>query len=81
MDLLDHFIVDYQWLSQFQISFLLSSPTSTTIQIAVAIKFSGTKGMIIKLDNPDENAQCELRGFDCSMISRFKEEDERYTLL
>ena len=57
----------------------LSSPTSTTKNIAVAMKFGGDNGIILKLDNPEPNDYTEnLRGFDCSTISRFREEDERY---
>ena len=60
----------------------LSSPTSTSKRIEVAIKFSGYTGMILKLNNPLGNKQCRyLRGFDCSMISRHPEEDERYILI
>ena len=56
----------------------LSSPTSTTIHIEVAMKFSGDNGIIIQLDNPSGNGLCRyLRGFNCSWISRYKEEDER----
>ena len=59
-------------------SMRLCSPTSTSKQIAVAAKFSGSKGMVITFDNPREEVQYRhLRGWDCSWISRFKEEDER----
>ncbi len=55
----------------------LCSPTSTSMQIEVAIKFSGDCGCILQLNNP-EVAQCGyLRGFNCSFISKYKEEDER----
>ena len=60
----------------------LSSPTSTSMHIEVAMKFSGDEGIILKLDNPTNNKQCYyLRGFDCSTISRYKEENERYVYL
>ena len=56
----------------------LNSPTSTSKQIAVASKFSGTKGVVFTFDNPRNNSQYEyLRGWDCSWISRFREEEER----
>ena len=59
----------------------LYSPTSTSVQIQVATKFSGDNGMIMKLNNPQGSVQCMfLRGFNCSFISRFKEEDERYDI-
>ncbi len=57
----------------------LCSPTSTSCTIEVAIKFSGDHGIIIQLDNPGNvYPYYELRGFNCSWISRYKEEDERY---
>ena len=55
----------------------LSSPTSTSCQIAVAMKFSGDKGIIMEFNNTSGKAKT-VRGFDVSWISRFKEEDERY---
>eukprot|EP01084_Bolivina_argentea_P168723 292535_1 len=55
----------------------LCSPTSTSCQIEVAIKFSGDHGIIIQLDNPNVKPYCWLTGFNCSWISRYKEEDER----
>ena len=57
----------------------LNSPSSTSKQISVAIKFSGPKGVVLTFDNPDNNYQYSyLRGWDCSWIGRFgKEEDER----
>ena len=60
--------------------FRLSSPTSTSIHLEVAMKFGGDDGIILKLDNPEKNYHCQfLRGFDCSIISNYPEEDERYT--
>lgn len=64
-------------------SMRLSSPTSTSMQLSVAIKFSGRDGMVITLNNPT-NSGLEpgqygwLRGFNCCWMSRYKEEDERY---
>merc|ERR1712228_1081907 len=57
----------------------LNSPSSTSKQISVAIKFSGPKGVVLTFDNPRNNRQYKyLRGWDCSWIGRFgKEEDER----
>eukprot|EP01084_Bolivina_argentea_P271770 462515_1 len=54
----------------------LCSPTSTSMQIEVAIKFSGDDGMILQFNNVCSPADL-LRGFNCSWISRYKEEDER----
>ena len=61
-------------MPQFQIS--LYSPTSTTIHEEVAMRFSGESGMIIQFDNHRGDAM-NTRGFDCSWISRYCEEDER----
>ena len=62
-------------MSQFQMYLL--SPTSTSVQFSVATKFSGTRGMILEMNN-DKGGSIDLRGMDCSWISRFREEDERY---
>merc|ERR1711933_164998 len=43
----------------------------------VAIKFSGDQGIVIQLDNPNTPQYNKLYGFNCSWISRYKEEDER----
>ena len=64
-----------------EFNIFLCSPTSTSMQIEVAIKFSGDHGIIIQLDNPRTEQYFFLRGFNCSWISRYKEEDERYLLL
>ena len=58
-------------IPQFGIN--LNSPTSTSVHIEVATKFGGDDGMIIQLDIGD----MWLRGFDCSWLSQYKEEDER----
>ena len=60
----------------------LFSPTSTTVQIEVAMKFSGASGIIIELDNRDASSMINwfaesMKGLDVSRISRFKEEEER----
>ena len=65
-------------LSQFNI--FLYSPTSTSVQLAVSLNFSGDYGMILSFNN-DEGAARDTKGFDCSWLSRFKEEDERYDAL
>eukprot|EP01084_Bolivina_argentea_P147913 258721_1 len=54
----------------------LCSPTSTSIQIEVAAKFSGPNGIIIMFNNPN-STHGYLRGFNVSWISRYKEEAER----
>ena len=63
-------------------SIRLCSPTSTTLHIEVAMKFSGQQGMILSLNNPRENAKCYyLRGFGVGAVSRYPEEDEVYAQL
>ena len=62
-------------LPQFNIQLL--SPTSTSVHLEVAMKFSGDSGMIIEFENKSGDGRY-IKGFDCSWISRFKEEDERY---
>ena len=63
-------------------SIRLCSPTSTTLHIEVAMKFSGQQGMILSLNNPRENAKCRtLRGFGVGAVSRYPEEDEVYAQL
>ena len=69
-------------------SMRLCSPTSTSMQLSVALKFSGRDGMVITLNNPTTTDDkyghptvgqySYLRGFNCCWISRYKEEDERY---
>ena len=61
-------------IPQFNIT--LSSPTSTSKQIAVAMKFSG-KGIIIEFCNDSGDAR-KTTGLDVSWLSRFNEEEERY---
>ena len=58
----------------------LCSPTSTSIHLEVALKFSGESGIILQLNvkNMLYGTDSNVRAFDCSWISRFKEEDERY---
>jgi len=59
----------------------LCSPTSTTSQIEVAMKFAGSHGMILQLQTKGivSHAYAHVRAFDCSYISRYSEE-ERYIL-
>ena len=63
-----------------QFAMRIFSPTSTSCQIAVAIKFAGDKGVIIEFMTSIESNAQELRGLDLSWISRYKEEDERYEI-
>ena len=56
----------------------LCAPTSTSWNIEVAIKFSGEDGIIIQLNNPNIAPYRDLAGFNCSWLSRYKEENERY---
>ena len=60
-----------------QFAMKLFSPTSTSCQIAVAVKFSGEGGILIQFRNGTGRA-AYLKGLDVSWISRFKEEDETY---
>eukprot|EP01084_Bolivina_argentea_P148472 259553_1 len=56
----------------------LCSPTSTSIQIEVAAKFSGPNGIIIMFNHPEYvPPYVYLRGFNVSWLSRYKEEHER----
>ena len=64
---------------QFAIS--LNSPTSTSIHIEVAINFGGEDGMIIQLNNQKGTVPEDLTAFDCSWMSRYSGEDERYKCL
>ena len=65
-------------LPQFAIKLL--SPTSTTTELAVSMKFSGDTGIIIEFNNNGDYAN-RVKAFDVSIMSRFKEEDERYRYL
>ena len=56
----------------------LFSPTSTSVQIQVAIKFSGQQGIILEFYNSDTYRSQLVKAFDVSSISRYREEDERY---
>eukprot|EP00484_Ammonia_sp_Unknown_P018760 CAMPEP_0197045890 /NCGR_PEP_ID=MMETSP1384-20130603/21682_1 /TAXON_ID=29189 /ORGANISM="Ammonia sp." /LENGTH=79 /DNA_ID=CAMNT_0042477575 /DNA_START=60 /DNA_END=296 /DNA_ORIENTATION=- len=63
-------------MPEFQLR--LNGPTSTTKWEEVALKFSGPKGVILTLNNETEFGQpAELTGFNCSWLSRYREEDER----
>ena len=62
-------------LPQFAIK--LFSPTSTSCQIAVAIKFAGHDGIIVEFASSQESNASQLRGLDLSWLSRYKEEHER----
>ena len=63
-------------MTSFAISLL--SPTSTSCHIEVSIKFSGEGGSIIQFDNTRGKGMY-VKGVDVSWISRYREEDERYT--
>ena len=56
-------------------SIRLCSPTSTSVHLSVALKFSGEQGCIMEM-KPRKYGF--IRTFDCSWISSFVEEDERY---
>ena len=57
--------------SQFGIR--LNGPTSTSKSRAVAIRFAGEHGVVLKMDTTDARTSC----FDCVPFSQFPEEDER----
>ena len=59
-------------------SIRLCSPTSTSVHIEVALKFSGEEGLILNMNMNDEMGNAYIRRLDVSYISKFKEEDERY---
>ena len=63
-----------------EFNMFINCPVSTSIHITVAMKFSGRKGMILEMDNSKRSGR-HLRGMDCSWISRYKEEDERYVFM
>jgi len=54
-----------------------NGPTSTSAQPSVAARFAGDGGMIIVLDTRFGHNQLE-HCFDCSWLSAFNEEDERF---
>eukprot|EP01083_Nonionella_stella_P151582 484505_1 len=65
-------------MSMPSFSMRLCSPTSTSKQIEVAMKFSGARGIVLQMDTPKRVPQhIYLHAFNASWISRFKEEDER----
>merc|ERR1719361_2566886 len=51
----------------------LNGPTSTSKSRAVAIRFAGERGIVLKLNNDS----VRLHFFDCVPFSQFPEEDER----
>ena len=56
----------------------INGPTSTSTQIAVASRFGGPNGLLIKFDNKYYPAKF-VHGFDVSWLSRYgSQEDERY---
>lgn len=61
-----------------EFSIRLCSPTSTSMHVSVSLNFSKRSGMIIELNNPQEDRRSSvLSFFDVSWISRFPDEDER----
>lgn len=63
-------------IPQFQMR--LCSPTSTSVQLEVAMKFGGDDGLIMQMNNEGHTGFQVLSAFDCSIYSQYKEEDERY---
>ena len=64
-------------LSMPQFCMYLYSPTSTSAQLEVALRFAGEYGIILEMDLSGKKSSL-LRAMDVSWISRYKEEDERY---
>ncbi len=54
----------------------LNGPTSTTMHIEIAMRFSGSEGIILQLNNKTWTGKAESF-FDSSWISSYPEEDER----
>ena len=63
-------------------SLRLCSPSSTSVHLEVALKFGGEEGLILQLITEGMLAGTSsfLKGLDCSRISKYKEEDERYCI-
>eukprot|EP01084_Bolivina_argentea_P260797 440542_1 len=55
----------------------LKSPTSTSKQISIAMKFGTTKGMVIQFSQNGGMMMGCVKSFNCSWISRYSEEDEQ----
>ena len=55
----------------------LNGPTSTSKQVTVATYFASDEGMVVVLDNQSGLSLYE-RFWDCSWLSHFNEEDERF---
>eukprot|EP01084_Bolivina_argentea_P299712 516644_1 len=55
----------------------LCGPTSTSMQVEVARQFSGSRGIVVQLNNNGYSTAHILKLFDCSWISCHPEEDER----
>ena len=54
----------------------LYGPTSTSFDKEIAVKFSGQKGILLKLNNTGTENSAYLRGMNVEWISRFTEERE-----
>ena len=55
-----------QVLNIFQFEMSIYSPLSTSIQLQIALKFSGATGMLLELDNSKGYKAHKLKGFDVS---------------
>ena len=62
-----------------QFSIYLYCPTSTSVHIEVSMVFAHENGMILEFDNTAGRSM-EAIGFDCSWLSRYREEDEMYVV-
>ena len=63
-------------LNMGQFAIYLKSPTSTSVNIAVAINFAKARGIIMQIQNDTPTAAYQNM-FDVSWISRYSEENER----
>ena len=63
-------------LSIGEFAVYLKSPTSTSVDIEIAIRFATEDGIILQLNNDTEKAR-DQKMFDCSWISAYPEENER----
>ena len=63
-------------IPQCRFEIFIQSPISTSKQLAVAVKFAGDRGMLLEMNNKDDECR-GMQGMDVSWISRFSEEEER----
>eukprot|EP01084_Bolivina_argentea_P083866 151818_1 len=59
-----------------EFSIRLASPTSTSLQEEIAIRFAGEEGLLMRLNNNGTEISGDLRGFLCSWLSNYPLEAE-----